>query len=54
MPTVFLHLNIYKDFLGESKALAYIREDLLDEYPELYWIYDPKRNLAEKVNHDED
>ena len=46
--------NIYKDFLGESKALAYIREDLLDEYPELYWIYDPKRNLAEKVNHDED
>ena len=50
----FYSCNIFKDKLTESKALAYMRSDLIDEYPNLYWIYDPKRNLAEKVHHDED
>ena len=44
---------IFKDKCDKDNDFLYLREDLFDEYPQFYWIHDPKRNLATKVNNDD-
>ena len=42
-----------KDKCDKDNDFLYLREDLFDKYPQFYWIHDPKRNLATKVNNDD-
>ena len=44
---------IFKDKCDKDNDFLYLREDLFDKYPQFYWIHDPKRNLATKVNNDD-
>lgn len=44
---------IFKDKCDKDSDFLYLREDLFDQYPQFYWIHDPKRNLATKVNNDD-
>lgn len=38
---------VYKLEAKETKTIFYIREDLLDQYPQFHWIYDPENPTYE-------